>query len=102
MTPNPPPPFVDAAGRSTSLTRASPSEIDGMQTHLQRLHGVDEGDFRARAFPPPEHLPNVFSAGLPALAKDGGVDVVMASTAYGGSSQARSPHTGPHTAASAC
>ena len=53
MTPNPPPPFVDAAGRSTSLTRASPSEIDGMQTHLQRLHGVDEGDFRARAFPPP-------------------------------------------------
>jgi hypothetical protein len=55
MTPNPPPPFVDAAGRSTSLTRASPSEIDGMQTHLQRLHGVDEGDFRTRTFPPPEH-----------------------------------------------
>lgn len=65
--------------------RASTAAIDEACAHLQALSGsVDR----------PETKPLMFAAGLPALASmwvtlmdNGGVDVVMCSTAYGGSSQ---------------
>ncbi|EQC33198.1 hypothetical protein SDRG_09182 [Saprolegnia diclina VS20] len=65
--------------------RSSPEELNAFYAHLQTMSGTD-----AKA----DAQPVVFTAGLPsvctlwlALLQSGGADVLMASTAYGGSSQ---------------
>lgn len=65
--------------------RASDETIDDFYSHLQVLSGTKSD---------PEHRPVCFTAGLSAvcsmymsLIAEGGVDVLMASTAYGGSSE---------------
>lgn len=65
--------------------RASQEAIDDFYAHLQVLSGTDRD---------PARYPVVFTAGLSAIAStymsfiaEGGVDVLMASTSYGGSSE---------------
>jgi len=69
-----------------TLDKFDNSEADKkvFYTHLQKLSGTDQDD----------HHPVCTTAGLPVIAsfwisliKNGGADILMSSTAYGGSSQ---------------
>lgn len=73
---------IPVTANQMEVTTADKNEF---YSHLQRLVGVE---------PDPDAWPICFTAGLPAICSfylsfvfDGGADIIMASTAYGGSSQ---------------
>ena len=78
---------LELAADDSSFRSVTPQELTALHTHLQALCGapIDRA---------PLAQPRLFTAGLPALAslwlallRGGGADIVMCSTAYGGSSQ---------------
>jgi hypothetical protein len=79
--------LAGAGELAEAARRVSSSEAAALHTHLQALCG-------APADASSDALPQLFTAGLPALASlwlallsTGGAEIVMCSTAYGGSSQ---------------